>query len=217
MLSIFSTLRKVLRSLIDLTLVLSSFFFSYKTLIYLRQVKSRFYTLGIKKEFKEFGKGTSITGNLQLIGGSRISIGKHSHIAKGNVLTAWESYGNQHFQPSIQIGNYCNIGEYNHISAINHIYIGNYVLLGRRITIVDNSHGTTDIDSLRIPPSERTLYSKGPIIIEDAVWIGDKVTILAGVVIGKNSVIAANSVVTHNIPPFSVAAGIPAKVIKFAK
>ena len=58
------------------------------------------------------------------------------------------------------------------------------------------------------------MTSNGPIIIGDNVWIGDKVTILSGVKIGNNAIIGSNSVVTKDIPPFSVAAGIPAKVIK---
>jgi acetyltransferase-like isoleucine patch superfamily enzyme len=63
-------------------------------------------------------------------------------------------------------------------------------------------------------PSERDLYSKGSVTIEDNVWIGDKVTILPNVRIGEGSVIGANSVVTKDIPPFCVAAGNPAKIIR---
>ena len=58
------------------------------------------------------------------------------------------------------------------------------------------------------------MYTAGPVIIEDGVWIGDKVTILPNVRIGKNAVIGANSVVTKDIPENCVAGGIPAKIIK---
>ena len=58
------------------------------------------------------------------------------------------------------------------------------------------------------------MTSKGPVIIGDNVWIGDKATILGGVTIGESVIIAANSVVTKDVPPYSVVAGIPAKVIK---
>jgi acetyltransferase-like isoleucine patch superfamily enzyme len=107
-----------------------------------------------------------------------------------------------------------NIGEYCHITAINKITIGNGVLTGRWVTITDNSHGKTDKNSFSIPPAKRALYSAGAVIIEDNVWIGDKVTILPNVHIGKNAVIGANSVVTKDIPENSVVAGIPAKVVK---
>lgn len=65
-----------------------------------------------------------------------------------------------------------------------------------------------------IPPKNRIIVSKGPVIIEDNVWIGDKATILPNVRIGFGSIIAANSVVTRDIPPFSIVAGAPARVVK---
>ena len=61
---------------------------------------------------------------------------------------------------------------------------------------------------------EREVYSKGPVIIEKNVWIGDKVTILPGVTVGQGAVIAANSVVSKDVPAFSVVGGIPAKLLK---
>jgi lipopolysaccharide O-acetyltransferase len=63
------------------------------------------------------------------------------------------------------------------------------------------------------PPGDRKLSTK-PVRIEDNVWIGEYVTVLAGVTIGKGSIIGALSVVTSNIPPYAIAVGIPAKVIK---
>ena len=63
-------------------------------------------------------------------------------------------------------------------------------------------------------PLEREVYSKGPVIIEKNVWIGDKVTILPGVTVGQGAVIAANSVVSKDVPAFSVVGGIPAKLLK---
>ena len=65
-----------------------------------------------------------------------------------------------------------------------------------------------------LAPRQRPLYSKGPIIIGDYVTIGENCVILPGVTIGNNSVIGANSVVTRSIPPFSVVAGNPARVLK---
>ncbi len=66
-------------------------------------------------------------------------------------------------------------------------------------------------------PIHRPLVVKGPIVIEDNVWIGERVCILSGVNIGKGAIIAANSVVTHDVPEYCVAAGSPAKVIKQIK
>ena len=63
-------------------------------------------------------------------------------------------------------------------------------------------------------PLKRPIVSKGPVRIGDNVWIGDKATILPNVSIGNGAIIAANAVVTKDVPPYSVAAGNPAKIIK---
>lgn len=57
--------------------------------------------------------------------------------------------------------------------------------------------------------------SKGPIILEDDVWIGENCIILSGVKIGQGAVIAAGAIVTNDIPPYAIAGGVPAKVIKY--
>ncbi|MDY5243429.1 MAG: acyltransferase, partial [Eubacterium sp.] len=101
------------------------------------------------------------------------------------------------------------------ISAANRIEIGNGCLLGRDTFITDNSHGENiSINELNISPHERNIFSKGTVIIGDNVWTGKNVCIMPNVKIGNGAIIGANSVVTHNIPPYSVAVGSPAKVIK---
>lgn len=142
-----------------------------------------------------------------------ISIGSNTSFQRDIYLTAWDKYGNQQFTPEVIIGSDCAIGAWNHITCVNKIVIGSGLLTGKWVTITDNSHGRTDYESLQIPPMKRMIYSKGPIIIGNNVWIGDKATILPGVTIGDGAVIAANSVVTKDIPSFSVVAGSPAKII----
>ena len=68
-----------------------------------------------------------------------------------------------------------------------------------------------------LPPINRPLFSKGPVVIEDNVWIGDKATILSGVTIGMGAIVGANSVITKDIPAYAVVAGSPAKIIKMLK
>ena len=146
-------------------------------------------------------------------GEERISIGEKSMFGKEAILTKWVSDE----YPSggvILIRKNCNFGDFIHISASNKIEIGDNVLTGRWVTITDNSHGDTNCENLFYSPLERKLFSKGPVIIGNNVWIGDKVTILPGVQIGKGSVIGANSVVTKSVPPYSVVVGNPAKIIK---
>lgn len=154
-----------------------------------------------------------------------ISIGDGTAFGEMVYLTAWDSFqcmkdGNeytQHFEPSITIGKNCHFGIQNHISAINKIVIGDNLLTGKWVTIVDNSHGNTDIDQLQIDPLKRPIISKGPVVIGNNVWIGDKATILPGVTVGDGAIIAANAVVTKDVPAYSVAAGNPARIIKTIK
>jgi acetyltransferase-like isoleucine patch superfamily enzyme len=116
-----------------------------------------------------------------------ISIGNHCAFGKDIFLTAWNRShyvvpGNDKtvyeeiLHPCVVIGDNCNFGAFNHITAINKVVIGNGCLTGKWVTITDNSHGTTDMLTLRLQPSLRKLYSKGPVIIGDNVWIGDKAT-----------------------------------------
>lgn len=112
------------------------------------------------------------------------------------------------------IGNNCSFGAYNHITCANRVAIGDSLLTGKWVTITDNSHGETDKSTLEMRPQERPITSKGPVVIGNNVWIGDKATILPGVTIGDGAVIAANAVVTKDVPAYSVVGGNPAKVIK---
>lgn len=172
------------------------------------------YSSWLRYEFKEIGSSVYFMKPFTLLGGKYIHIGNNSLFGKYNILTAWDEYQGEKMTPSIWIGNNCNFGEFNHITSTNSIIIGNNLLTGRWVTITDNSHGKTDYEILHIPPIKRKIYSKGCVIIGNNVWIGDKSTILPGVTIGDGAVIAANCVVTKDVPPYSVVAGNPARVIK---
>lgn len=166
--------------------------------------------LWYRREFNGAGKNVLIGKSLFLKGGQHIIIGDDLFIDNYCTLTAWDSYGAERFCPEIVIGDKCHIGEYNHITATNKIIIGEGLLTGRWVTITDNSHGKTDYTSMQKPPIKRGIYSKGPVIIGKNVWIGDKATILPGVTIGDGVIVAANAVVTKDIPPYCVVAGNPA-------
>ena len=146
-----------------------------------------------------------------------ISIGNGTKFGDYFFLTAWDrfntEYGVQKMNPELTIGENCDFGAFNHITCTNKVTIGNGVLTGKWVTITDNSHGDTKYDTLQIRPSRRPIVSKGQVVIHDNVWIGDKATILPGVTIGEGVVVAANSTVTKNIPPYSVVAGNPAIII----
>lgn len=170
----------------------------------------------LKRDMGHIGERVTFKdlSSMTLEGRKHLYVEDECVFGKGLVLTAWGSHGQQRFTPKISIGKGCNFGEYNHISAIREIRIGNHVLTGRWVTITDNSHGKTDFSELETAPMERPLFSKGPVIIEDNVWLGDKATILPGVHIGRGSVVGANCVVAKDVPPFSVVVGNPGRIIK---
>lgn len=177
----------------------------------LQSMLDQFYTGYIKREFGAFGHSTVMYRLYTFVGGEYISIGNETIIEKGVQLTAYKTMDKT---PEIVIGNGCLIRKDSHITATNSIRIGNGLLTGTNVILSDNSHGLTDYESLTIPPRQRDVVSEGPIVIGNNVWLGNNVCVLSGCSIGDGAVIGANSVVTHDIPPYCVAAGIPAKVIK---
>ena len=108
------------------------------------------------------------------------------------------------------IGKRTRIGLYSHIVSTRSVIIGNNVEISPRVYISDNIHGYYDIE---IPCRDQQIIQKKDVFIGDDSWLGENVCVI-GVTIGKHCVIGANSVVTHDIPDYSVAVGAPAKVIK---
>lgn len=109
---------------------------------------------------------------------------------------------------NVIIGHHTLIGMGNTI--IGPITIGNNVIFAQNIVASALNHEYRDIN---VPIHEQKIL-KAAIIIEDDCWIAANAVITSGVTIGKHSVVAAGAVVTKNIPPYSVAVGNPAKVIK---
>lgn len=177
------------------------------------KVLNKIYTLCIKSSFKDFGKGSRIDHKaVNLKNLKYITIGEKTVINRGARLTAWPAIPD--VTPSITIGSGCNIGTDAHITACNSITIGDNVLFGPNVLVTDNAHGTTTMDMLSIPPIKRPLVSKGSVKIGNSVWVGTNACILSGVTIGDGAVIGANSVVKDDVPAYTVAAGIPAKIVK---
>ena len=145
---------------------------------------------------------------------SKIKIGTNTHI-RGEIFIF--GHGGE-----VEIGKLCYIGENTRISSAGKISIGNNVLIAHAVNIIDNNSHPTDFLERRLHfleiitnghPKKIFLNEKN-LTIEDDVWIGFGATILKGVTIGKGAIIAACSVVTKDVPPFSVVAGNPAKVVK---
>lgn len=143
-------------------------------------------------------------------------IGKNFQAAEGLWLEAVSAHPGQTFSPAIMIGNNVTVSRWSHIAATHRVEIGDGVLIGSKVLITDHNHGqyrmgSSDID---IPPVLRPLDRDRTVVIGKNVWLGDGVVVMPGVTIGDGCVIGANSVVTQDIPPFTIAAGTPAASLK---
>jgi acetyltransferase-like isoleucine patch superfamily enzyme len=146
---------------------------------------------------------------------SKITLGENTHI-RGILLIL--PYGK-----GIHIGSNCYVGDHSRIWAYDSVVIGNSVLISHNVTIIDSdSH---EIDFIEREQSFIHIVTKGhpknkgnlrtaPIIIKDHAWISYNVSILKGVIIGEGAIVGAGSVVTHDVPAWSIAAGNPAKIKK---
>jgi acetyltransferase-like isoleucine patch superfamily enzyme len=114
-------------------------------------------------------------------------------------------YGFRFLYPkNISIGPNCSFGHYNKIWAFDKVIIGEYVQTAIGLTIVAGGHATDSYEPL----------ANQQVIIEGENWIGANVTIIGGATIGRGAIIAAGATVVNDIPPYTIAGGVPAKVIK---
>jgi len=158
----------------------------------------------LKGRISSIGKGINFGIGIEVFGGRNMSIGDNVSIMKFTSLYAQDD-------AILKLGNNISINANVCISADQgKIIIGNNVLIAPNVVIRASNHRFNDVS---LPIIEQGHIS-GKIIIEDDCWIGSNAVITSNVTIGRGSVIGAGSVVTKNVNPFSVVAGVPAKLIK---
>jgi acetyltransferase-like isoleucine patch superfamily enzyme len=165
------------------------------------------------------GAKLSFTARIRNIRGltSAIKVGDRSFIA-GELLTF--AHGGQ-----IEIGQWCYIGEGSRIWSAGRIDIGDRVMISHNVNIFDNL--THPVDPVLRHQHFRAIASVGhphridlgerPVRINDDAWIAAGAMVLRGVTIGKAAIVGAGAVVTHDVPPFAIVAGNPARVIRYVK
>jgi acetyltransferase-like isoleucine patch superfamily enzyme len=185
----------------------------FKLLLRLRNPKMMM--LGKKVKFRfmnrlQFGKALRIDDNcyISAFGSEGISFGNHVNIGAFSrviVSTSMSAFGR-----FIRIGNNVGIGEFAYLGGAGGLTIGDECIIGQYFSCHPENHHfeSTDI-SIRF----QGVSHKG-IVVGKNCWIGSKVTILDGVIIGDNCVIAAGSVVTKSMPANAVIGGVPAKILK---
>lgn len=181
-------------------------------IMFIRSILSKIYNFRIAKKFESCGNDLHFSRTNLLEGPQHIKIGNHFCCGKYSWIATYDEYRGYKYTPEIVIGNNVSVTGYFHIGSINSIIIKDNVLIGSHVLIQDHAHGETfDFSKPRI---DLPLVSKGKIVIEENVWICDNAVILAGAHIGKNCVVAANSVVNKEFPDNCLIGGIPAKILK---
>jgi len=160
--------------------------------------------------FGHYGRNIYIFPGVQIVRPRFISVGDNVTIGKGTDIYVHPTYSDLK-DYLIRISNNVHIGSYNIIGARKSIIFEDNVLIGPHVIIGDHSHRYENIE---IPIKFQETTEGVAVRIERDSWIGANVFILPNVTIGRHSVVGANSVVNRDIPPYSVAVGAPARVIK---
>lgn len=165
------------------------------------------------RRFGRFGFGSMVCfPSATLMNERHIAIGSGTLICPHVALSVGTFPGQQHLaDTTLCIGDRCVIGRGSSIIAHTGVTIGNDVWTGPNVYITDQNHGYTDVDRpiwRQAPPPDR------PVTIGDGTWLGYGAVVLPGARIGRNVVIGAHAVVMGEIPDFSVAVGVPARVVK---
>ena len=180
----------------------------------------------LRKPGTTIGPGVSVkpSASVTVLRGGTLEIGRDTRIARGVVIRVAEGARltigeraviNQDVRldvvGTLSIGDDCLINSYGMLYCEGQMVVGNDVLMGPWVFLADVTHR---FDSTEIPIRLQGLSKPAPIIIQEDAWLGARVSVSPGVTIGKGAVIGANAVVTKDVPPGSVAAGVPARVVK---
>ena len=176
----------------------------YKAIAVLRFYFARLFYLGRFKcpTMSMIGKGCSLF------------ISKQGKVdCAGRVILADHVVMQTQGKGIISIGDKMYLNHFSRIVAHEKVEIGKNAFIGQMVTIVDHDHDYVfEGEDMKISG-----FNTAPIKIGNNVWIADKVTVLKGVTIGNNVVVAANSVINKDVPDNSIVGGIPAKVLKTLK
>ena len=192
---------------------------------FLKKALQGFLQLFHKARLKSLGSNVIIEKGVSFQAPENISVGDDVRVSRntvvrgngvdsnsvilGNSVTLMENCVLSANEGKIHISEKSWLGPGCLVYGNGHITIGSNVLIAGHTAISTVSH---NFDRIDIPINDQGLDC-GPIVIEDDVWIGLNCSIVKGVTIGKGSIIGAGAVVTGNIPPYSIALGIPAKVV----
>ncbi len=175
----------------------------------LERLRDKLWSMCIGGAFAEFGKRSVLSLPCRLAGAHCISIGSRVFLGSGSWLQALPREGRP--APRLVIGDGTCVSGTCVLSAAHEVVLEDNVLLARNVYISDHIHAYADTSR---PILAQGLDKVDPVRVRAGAWLGQNVVVCPGVTIGRGAVIGANSVVTKDIPDWSVAVGAPARVVK---
>ena len=166
------------------------------------------YRLVFRRKYGHFGSNVRVYRPLRVDCSRNIYLKDDVVVGANAWLAAVPLSKNEKAELIIEEG--AILGNFNHVYSVDSIKIGRNVLTADRVYISDNTHSYEDVN---LPIREQAVKKTRSVSIGEGAWIGENVCVL-GASVGANSIIGANSVVTKDIPDYSVAAGVPASIIK---
>jgi acetyltransferase-like isoleucine patch superfamily enzyme len=135
--------------------------------------------------------------------GDRCTVGRGAVVTPSGVLGGEPGEG-------LRMGDHSNLGAWAYVGCSGFITIGSHVLMGPRVSLLAEDHNAASAEE----PIKAQGVTRLPITIEDDVWLGAGSIVTGGVIVGRGSIVAAGSVVTRDVEPFSIVAGVPAKLVR---
>lgn len=150
-------------------------------------------------------EGCFINGHSRrgIVFGDRVTVGREAVVAPSGLLGGPPGEG-------LRLGDRSNLGAWAYVGCSGFVNIGSDVLMGPRVSLLAEDHNLGAIDE----PIRAQGVTRKPITVEDDCWIGAGATVVGGVTVGRGSVVAAGAVVTADVAPYSVVAGVPAKLVR---
>lgn len=164
----------------------------------------------MKHQFRSCGKNLHIGKDVKFGNRGRISFGNNCNIADHVVFAPLISNNGKEYASEISIGNNVHFGTQDRIACKDSVVIEDNVLFAAFVHVTDHSHEYHDITR---PVALQGVMGKGRVVIKEGAWLAFGCHILSGVTVGEHAVVAANSVVTKDVPAYSVVAGNPAQII----
>ena len=172
-------------------------------------LRHRMSTALVQWRFGAWGHGSRIEHSSKLIEPGLVHVGANVFICEHAWLNAKDDRGDG--APTLHIGDGTYIGRFVHINAWRSVTLGRDVLIADRVFISDCGHQYEDPT---VPIRHQPDPFRGAVHLLDGCWIGIGAVILPGVTVGRNAVVAANAVVTRDVPDHTVVGGSPARILK---